>query len=170
MPLIELKSGEKRKQVSVLEKRGSKMRILLGEKEYDIDVVKVENNIYSLLYENRSYNMKVVPAGKKNCYSVRYVCYSYDVEVVDPETRYIESRKKSSGEDDENVISSPMSGKIVRVMVKKGDEVKPGQVVIIVSAMKMESEYKSGKAGKVKEVLVNEGDVVGSDTPLIVLE
>ncbi len=170
MTLIELKSGEKRKPVTILEKSGSKMRIQLGEKEYDIDVEKVEKNIYSILCENRSYNMKVVPSGKKNRYSVRYVCYSYDVEVVDPETRYTESRKRTSGEDGENVISSPMSGKIVRVMVKKGDEVKPGQVVIVVSAMKMESEYKCGKAGIVKDVLVSEGDVVGSDTPLIILE
>jgi biotin carboxyl carrier protein len=38
-----------------------------------------------------------------------------------------------------------MPGKIVKIMVKAGDSVTAGQVVITVSAMKMESEYKSGK-------------------------
>jgi biotin carboxyl carrier protein len=54
--------------------------------------------------------------------------------------------------------------------VKTGDEVTSGQVVIIVSAMKMESEYKSGKGGRVKDVMVGEGDIIDSNMPLIVLE
>ncbi len=119
---------------------------------------------------NKSYNIEVVSSGKKNTFSVKYICHSFNVQIIDAETRYMQNRLKASGEDGVNIISSPMPGKIVKVMVKPGDKVIAGQIVITVSAMKMESEYKSGKSGIVKEVMVSEGDIVDANAPLIVLE
>ena len=170
MVTIELKSGNRTEPIKILEKTGDKIRLQLGEKEYNLDIVKVEKNIFSVLLRNKSFDIEVVPSGKKNNFSVRHICHSYNVEIVDPEVRYIKNRLKSAGLNEENIISSPMPGKIVRVLVKKGDTVSVGQVVIVVSAMKMESEYKSSKNGLVKEVSVNEGDIVNANIPLIILE
>jgi acetyl/propionyl-CoA carboxylase alpha subunit len=170
MSAIEVKSGDRSETFEILERNGNNIRVMLGEKEYILDIVKVEKNIYSVLLGNRSFDIEVVSSGRKNMYSVRYVCHSYNVEIIDAELRYMQNRLKSTGHGDESIISSPMPGKIVKIMVKAGDNVIPGQVVIIVSAMKMESEYKSGKGGIVKEVLVGEGDIIDSNIPLIVLE
>jgi biotin carboxyl carrier protein len=170
MSAIELKSGTRTESINIIKRDGNNFRIMLGEKEYDLDIVKVEKNIYSVLLGNRSFDIEVVGSSRKNTYSVRYICHSYNVEIIDAESRYMQNRLQSSGQSEENVISSPMPGKIVKVLVKKGDEVTSGQVVIIVSAMKMESEYKAGKGGRVKDVMVGEGDIIDSNMPLIVLE
>jgi biotin carboxyl carrier protein len=54
--------------------------------------------------------------------------------------------------------------------VKTGEKVEQGQTVIIVSAMKMESEYKTGKAGTIKEIHVKEGDTIEGNQPLLTIE
>jgi biotin carboxyl carrier protein len=58
----------------------------------------------------------------------------------------------------------------VDVLVSEGDEVKAGQTLVIVSAMKMESEYKSGRDGKIRQILVKAGDTVDSDQVMVTLE
>jgi biotin carboxyl carrier protein len=71
---------------------------------------------------------------------------------------------------DTSAISSPMPGKIVKILVNKGDQVKAGETVIIVSAMKMESEYKVKSDRTIKEILVKEGDTIDGNQPLIIIE
>jgi len=60
-------------------------------------------------------------------------------------------------------------GKIVSVKVKKGDEVKEGQVVCVLDAMKMKNEITAPKSGKIKEVRVSDGTAVNEgDIPLVI--
>jgi biotin carboxyl carrier protein len=63
-----------------------------------------------------------------------------------------------------------MPGKIVKIPVKKSDQVITGQTVIIVEAMKMQSEYKVKRDSIIKDILVKEGDNVEGNQTLIVLE
>ncbi len=63
-----------------------------------------------------------------------------------------------------------MPGKIVKILVKEGDKVKGGDTVVVVSAMKMESEYKVVKDRTITKVLVKEGDNIEGDQPLIMLD
>lgn len=67
-------------------------------------------------------------------------------------------------------VQSPMPGKVVKVLVAPGDEVKSGQGVVVVEAMKMENELKSPKDGKVKAVAVKEGQAVEAGQSLVTLE
>ena len=69
----------------------------------------------------------------------------------------------------EGAVTAPMTGKIVSVKVKKGDQVKAGQVLCVVEAMKMENEMTSSKAGVVKEVYVSEGSSVSEGEPLFLV-
>ena len=62
---------------------------------------------------------------------------------------------------------SPMAGRVVRVLVKKGDSVKAGQTVVVVEAMKLESEVQSPIAGEVEEIFVEPGDSVTSEDALV---
>jgi biotin carboxyl carrier protein len=67
-------------------------------------------------------------------------------------------------------VQSPMPGKVVKVLVAVGDEVKAGQGVVVVEAMKMENELKSPKDGKVKAVSAKEGQTVEAGQTLVTLE
>nr|WP_306414357.1 biotin/lipoyl-containing protein [Corallococcus exiguus] len=68
------------------------------------------------------------------------------------------------------VILAPMPGKVVKVLVAVGEEVKEGQGLVVVEAMKMENELKSPKAGKVTEVFAKEGTAVENNAKLVVVE
>ena len=68
------------------------------------------------------------------------------------------------------VFRAPMGGTVMSIKVKPGDEVKPGDTVLIYEAMKMENDLASEMGGKVKRILVNEGDVMATDQPLIEFE
>ncbi len=62
---------------------------------------------------------------------------------------------------------SPMAGRVVRVLVKAGDAVKAGQTVVVVEAMKLESEVQSPIEGVVEEIFVAPGDSVTSEDALV---
>jgi biotin carboxyl carrier protein len=64
-------------------------------------------------------------------------------------------------------VVAPMQGLIVKVPVKVGDEVKLGDVVAVLEAMKMQNDIVSTVGGKVKAVYVKEGEVVGPNQPLV---
>lgn len=76
-----------------------------------------------------------------------------------------ETSAPSSGE----AITAPLAGNIFKVNVKPGDSVAEGDVVIILEAMKMETEVRAASAGTVSEVKVKEGDSVSVGDTLIVL-
>ncbi len=63
-----------------------------------------------------------------------------------------------------------MQGTIVKVLVEEGQEVAADEAVCLLEAMKMESEIRAQKAGRIKEVLVGAGMTVRSGEPLVVLE
>jgi pyruvate carboxylase subunit B len=62
---------------------------------------------------------------------------------------------------------SPMAGRVVRVLVKKGDSVTTGQTVVVVEAMKLESEVQSPIDGTVQEIFAEPGDSVTSEDALV---
>jgi biotin carboxyl carrier protein len=63
-----------------------------------------------------------------------------------------------------------MPGKVVRVLLRTGDEVDLGQGVVVVEAMKMQNEIKSPKSGRVVEIRVSEGATVNASQVLAVVE
>ena len=69
-----------------------------------------------------------------------------------------------------NAMKAPLPGVITDIKVAVGDEVKAGDTVVVLEAMKMANNLDAPKAGKVTAVLVNVGDSVMEDTPLVVIE
>jgi pyruvate carboxylase subunit B len=67
----------------------------------------------------------------------------------------------------DGAVVAPMQGLIVKVPVKVGDEVKLGDVVAVLEAMKMQNDIVSTQPGKVTEVYVKEGEVVKPNQPLV---
>ncbi len=155
--------------VKLITQDGDNYKISVNDEEYNVDLVEVEKGVYSILYNNKSFNVELTPGNKPKTYTINTLYNSYDIEILDAEAKYMKNRK-SDDLDDDSTISSPMPGKVVKVLVKKGDTVKAGETVVIISAMKMESEYKVKKDRKIIEVLVNDGDTIDGNQPLIIIE
>ncbi len=64
-------------------------------------------------------------------------------------------------------VPAPLGGNIVKVMVSPGDQVEEGDTLLILEAMKMESEVTAPRSGSVTQVHVKAGDAVASGDPLL---
>jgi biotin carboxyl carrier protein len=69
----------------------------------------------------------------------------------------------------EGAVTAPMTGKIVKVKVKKGDQIKTGQVLCVIEAMKMENEISAPRTGTIQEVYVADGTPVNEGETLFVI-
>ena len=170
MASLEIRLNDRTSFVELVKKDENHIEILVDGKNYTLDAVMVEEGVYSILLDGRSYTVELIEGEHAKKYNVNTLYKSFEIEIIDAETRYLLSRNKNLLGDEENTISSPMPGKVVKITVKAGDKVEQGQTVIIVSAMKMESEYKAGKAGIIREIHVKEGDTIEGHHPLITIE
>ncbi len=73
----------------------------------------------------------------------------------------------SAGSSEASDVNSPVAGTIVGVKVRTGDAVSAGDTLVILEAMKMESNIASPSAGTVREVLVKQGDLVSAGQLLV---
>ncbi len=89
---------------------------------------------------------------------------------VEAKPANIVRREESKTIARESDICAPMAGKILRILVKKGQRVTKGQELLILEAMKMENEIYASFDGIVADVCVDEGMVVNNGDLMIVVE
>lgn len=70
----------------------------------------------------------------------------------------------------QEVIESPMPGNIWKILVKEGQEVKSGDVLLILEAMKMENEILAPRDGKVASITTSEGSAVNTGDKLVIMD
>jgi biotin carboxyl carrier protein len=137
---------------------------------YDISKLdyKLVENAINLIFNGGSYLMDVFGSGTEYTVytrsSVRYVT------IYNDEALLHESLKKGGALGGTDKLSSGMPGKIVKIMVNKGDVVKANQPILIMEAMKMENEMRASHDTKIKDILVKSGDSVESGQTLITFE
>lgn len=68
---------------------------------------------------------------------------------------------------DQRVLRAPIAGVVIRVLAKDGDEVAEGQTLLVLEAMKMESEITAPAAGVVERITVSEGESVSGGQVLV---
>lgn len=68
------------------------------------------------------------------------------------------------------IVTTPLPGKISKIMCALGDRVAADQVLLTVESMKMENEISADHDGKVSAILIKEGDTVASNDPLIEID
>jgi len=92
----------------------------------------------------------------------------FDLTVLTP-VEAVENGKAAGGRGPSR-IEAPIPGKVVSIKVAVGDEVEPGQSLVILEAMKMENELTAEQAGRVSAVHVEAGQTVDHGTPLVDLD
>lgn len=166
---LEVCTRNKKAQIKILSHEGSVYRVLINDKEYELDVEKVEAGVYSILYKGQSINMEMIERDQKTLYTVNTYSTSYEIEVMDTHDRLTRPSSHKLGGQQANILA-PMPGKVVKLLVEEGDEVEVGQPILVLSAMKMDSEYHAAQKGMVKSVLVSEGDAVQANQLLVEIE
>jgi biotin carboxyl carrier protein len=167
---LDIKLDKRLAKVKLLSRENDYYKVQVDNNIYQIDARLVEEHVYSVLHQGKSYNVEIIPGETNKNYYVNTLHKNYDLEIVDAESRYLQNRNQNEFGGEQNVISTPMPGKIVRIPVKIGQKVIANDTLIVVSAMKMESEYKAGREATVKKILVKEGDTVKGHQHLIILE
>ena len=166
---MEIHIGKRVADVSLVSKEGNKVQLTIDGVPYEVDIMMAENGSCSILHNGNSYNAELIRGEGGKSYTVNTHFLSYAVDIVDTQMKYLRMRK-SSEERQDNKIVSPMPGKVVKVLVEKGDRLEAGDIVVVIEAMKMQSNYKVSSACTVREVLVKEGDSVASNQVLLSLD
>jgi biotin carboxyl carrier protein len=138
----------------------------LDGREVEVDAVLARPDVLSLRIGDRVYEVKCEHvAGETHLWvgSVRFAA-----EVRDP--RSLRGRVRAVDDHGPRKLTAPMPGKIVRVLVRQGDEVEAGAGMLVVEAMKMQNEIKSPKKGTVHRILVDEGAAVNAGDVLAIVE
>jgi biotin carboxyl carrier protein len=132
----------------------------------DANLLEIAPGIYSILIGGRSFEARVEPFGRALRITVGK--REFTASVRDPR-QWRRNHHASASSEQRQLVTAPMPGRVVRVLVRSGDAVKAGQGLIVVEAMKMQNEIRSPKAGKVERLLVREGQPVSAgDTVAVV--
>ena len=166
----EISIGHRTAKIELLNRVGHKALIKVDDLKYDLDIVEVENGVYSIIYNGNSYNVELIRGESSKKFVVNTFSKTFNAEVSDAESKYIANRNQGLEVEGSNQIVSPMPGKIVKIPVKAGDRVTTGDTLIVVEAMKMQSEFKATGDKIVQAILVKEGDTVDSHQVMIKLE
>ncbi len=160
--------GERDVKISVEELGGSNYRVTIDGTAHVVDAQRIAGNLWSILCGNASFEVDVTrdPAEEYEVL-IRGDCHKF---ALMNEQRRAMIRAGGKGAVGKAMVTSPMPGKVVKLLVEVGEEVLAEQGVIVVEAMKMENELKAAVAGKVKEIFVREGEVVESGAKLLLVE
>ena len=140
-----------------------KYKFTIRGNQYDVDIVEIEDNMATIEVNGSEYQVeihkKTVSASKTPKLVRKAVVPSGDsgqAKTSQP------SASKGTG-----AVKAPLPGTILEVKTAVGNEVKSGDTLLIMEAMKMENEIKAGKSGKVTAIKVNVGDAVLENDVLV---
>ncbi|MCD6099562.1 MAG: biotin/lipoyl-binding protein [Candidatus Marinimicrobia bacterium] len=139
-----------------------KYRVFVDGIEYLVEVEESEFGVYSIKLGEKEAKIRieeVLDIKRKE---------RGDIERKDIKTeRKIEKKPIIGGEG--TTLTAPMPGKVIEVIAKRGSEVRLGDPVIILEAMKMKNEISAPVSGTIKEIRVKEGENVDSGDIIAVI-
>jgi biotin carboxyl carrier protein len=146
--------------------------VVVDGQRHAVDVTSINGAMSLILEDGRSFEVAVAehPAGSGNLI-VHVNGRVVAAAVGTSRASWAAARQEgSSAGDGPHRVLAPMPGKVVKVLVKPGDQVTARQGVVVVEAMKMENELRSPKPGTVSDVKVSEGASVEAGAVLVVIE
>ncbi len=152
-----------------LEYKEEKGQILIDNNPINWDLTRVSDKKFHIIKDNKTYNIEVINYDKdKKILSIKINSHLLDLTIQDQQDVLLEKLGLNKISISQlNELKAPMPGMIVEVKVSEGQEVKKGDPLVILEAMKMENIIKSSGDGKVKEVLVTKGISVEKNQVLI---
>ena len=175
--IFEVAIGDRIRTVGVVRK-GALLHVELDGRTHIVDARRVNGDVISMLVQlaDASSPSRSIDAA----FSARPGADDLDV-YLDGRTVAVQIRpagafgrqKKpgaAAGAVGPQRVVAPMPGKVVRLLVKPGDEVTAKQGLVVVEAMKMENELRAARDGRVRDVVVTEGQSVDAGAVLLTVE
>ena len=134
---------------------------------YKVLVRKSDASTVELEVNGTPFVVEIESKEKKKISSIKRPSIGH--EVLTPKTATPTSLVKRPAASEKFSVTAPLPGSILEMNCKVGDEVKKGQTLLVLEAMKMENNIAATHDGKVVEILVNKGDTVGEGAALVVI-
>jgi len=128
--------------------------------DYEVDIISIEDNIAEIEVNSTKYIVELHREVKKT--KTPRLIRSKMPTPTSKESKITKSKGKQAYK-----VIAPLPGTIIRVLVNEGDEIRLGQKLLIMEAMKMENEVLAEKAGYVNSIEVVDGDTVLQNDVLI---
>lgn len=152
-----------------VERRGDEFSVELDGHCHDLELVRLDGAVASVRFPTDGRSLQIsYHRGANGSWRVAVGQREFDFEVLTPaEAVEAFSAARESGP---RRLTAPIPGKVVSVKVEVGDEVEPGQALVVLEAMKMENELAAEQSGKVSAVHAVAGDTVEGGELLVELE
>ncbi len=142
----------------------------IGKKKYEVTVEEVVDGSMTLSVNKKKCITWISRCGRmETCLS--YNGYLFLLQRDDQLSDEMEYALSEGVEiSDSNVLTSPMPGKVIKINGKKGSEIKKGNVVLVIEAMKMENNIIAHRDARIEKIPVSVGDMVEAGVPLVYFE
>lgn len=136
---------------------------------FEWDISKINDRYYHIIKDSKSYRVEVVNIDPvKKSVILKINGNKYDVELKDKFDLLLEKLGMNiEASSHITAINAPMPGLIYEIHVSEGDEVKKGDPIMVLEAMKMENIIKAEGTGIVKSIKVRKGDSVEKNQVLV---
>lgn len=131
--------------------------------EYKVEIGEIVDNVAEVTVNGEAYKVEMEP--EKEPEKKKVVLGNPNEQAAGEE-----SATSATNVNTANAVKSPLPGVVTEIKVAVGDEVKAGDTVLILEAMKMANNIEAEKDGKVTAICVKTGESVMEDAPLVVIE
>lgn len=128
-------------------------KYIINGNEYKVCVGERTEGVTAVTVNGESYDVALVPEPVE--------------EKKRPVVKPVVKAASNESDDLQDALVSPLPGTIVEIKAKVGDEVKEGDSLVVLEAMKMDNNLTAERDGVVKAILVEEGEAVKENTPLV---
>jgi biotin carboxyl carrier protein len=183
MPTYEIFIDGKPRKIELTKTSEKSFTVKIDDKSLNVELqtnkLEIEKE-FSMKINDKAYTVELPKFDREKLFPIKVEEATFKAEVKTPtaktalaafEPTPLTTTRKTATQKQavEGAITAPMTGKIISIKVKKGDQVKGGQVLCIIEAMKMENEITTSKAGTVQEANVSEGSSVNEGEILFVI-
>jgi len=144
----------------------------INKNSFNLDLIEINKNTFHIINDNKSYNAEVINVDYKNKIAkIKINSSVFNLEIKDDVDILLNSLGLSNlTEQKINNLKAPMPGMVFKILVNEGQEIKSGDTLIVLEAMKMENNLKSTTDAKIKKILCKEGNSVEKNEILIEFE
>jgi biotin carboxyl carrier protein len=160
------REGDRELEIEV-QRHGAGYRVRLGDRWLEADFITVGRYVRSLRLEDGT-QVPLVHHREGNTHQISLDGSTVYVDIIDPLAAKRRRREDEIGGT--GTVKAMMPGRVVRILVNKGDTVSKGAGLLILEAMKMENEITSPGDGTVEDVFVTSGQTVEAGADLMRVE
>jgi biotin carboxyl carrier protein len=141
----------------------------LGDALVKGDLLKINDQQYNLIHNHKSYNIEVLKVSAEDKTMVlRVDSKKFTVQLQDKYDLLLHSLGMDNlAAKKVNEVKAPMPGMVLKILINEGDQVKKGDALLVLEAMKMENIIKSPADGLVKKINAVQGTAVEKNQVLI---